>query len=211
MNESETTREDADYLHRWRRRCEAIHRVQLSTLYHHKRERFFDSLDRIATATTLVTATAAAAAILKASSTSGGGQIELFFSFLAALAATLQVAFTPGAKAAMHGRLAGEMRRLWARFEQAGEEWTHQQCDTFTAAILELEAGESAQLGALVTQCENEIALATGRFKDIRELGFRRSLLKHWWNFDVTAIPLIKRQKVEAMRTHIDSQNPPPS
>lgn len=134
--------------------------------------------------------------------------MELWFSSLAALASALQVAFTPGAKAALHGRLAADMRMLWARFEQAGEEWSHQQCDTFTAKILELEVGESAQLGALVIQCENEIALANGRLKEIRELGFLRSLLKHWWNFDVTTIPLISESKVKIMRSQTDSQPP---
>lgn len=207
MTEQDRSDNELDYRHRWKRRCEAIHRVQLSTLYHHKRERFFDSLDRSFTALTLVGATAATAAILK-NQVNATNTIELWFSLIAAIAACFQVAFSPGAKATLHKQLAADMRRLWSSFEQAGEEWSHKQCDTFAAELLSLEAGESAQLGALVTQCENEIALATGRFEDIRELGLWRSLWMHLWNFDVTTIELLSAEKVQVMRRYMQSQPP---
>ena len=151
MTEQDRQHEELDYRHRWKRRCEVIHRVQLSTLYHHKRERFFDSLDRSFTALTLVGATAATAAILKQVA-NATDKIELWFSLVAAVSACFQVAFTPGAKATLHKQLAADMRRLWSSFEEAGEEWSHEQCDSFTAKMLSLEAGESAPLGALAIQ-----------------------------------------------------------
>lgn len=186
--------------HRWNRRCLAIHRIQLSVLYHHKRERFFDSIDRVITALTLVSATAAAAMIFQ-SNANNGKTYELWTAIIAAVASSIAVAFTPANKARTHGQLAAEMRRLWAQCEKAGEEWTHEECDEFTAAILNTEAGEAAQLGALVAQCENEIAVASGHLENIRELRWWRSLLMHWWNFDTTCLKRISEKKLEEMRS----------
>lgn len=139
---------------------------------------------------------------------SGDTNWELWMTLIAAIASSVAVAFTPGSKARVHGQLAAEMRRLWAQCEKAGEDWTHEQCDEFSAEILNKEAGEAAQLGALVTQCENEIAVATGHLENIRELGWWRSLLKHWWNFDTTCLKQISSSKIDAMRNRSISPAP---
>lgn len=197
MSATETSTDEADYRHRWNRRTRAVHRVQLSVLYHHKRERFFDSIDRLFTAVSLVTASAAAAAIYK---DTPGTKLELMLTLMAAFASTIQVAYTPGTKAGLHRQLAADMKRLAARFEEAGEEWSTAQCDKFSAEMLNLEAGESAPLGALVVQCANEIALADGRFQDIRELGPVQAALMHWFDFDVTSLKPIGPERIAALR-----------
>lgn len=177
----------------------AIHRIQLSVLYHHKRERFFDSIDRVVTALTLVSSTAAAAMIFREAGAVGRSW-ELWAALVAAVASSVAVAFNPGTKARVHGQLATDLRRLWSRCEKAGEEWSHEQCDEFTAEVLSIEAGEAAQLGALVAQCENEIAVASGDIEHIRELGWWRSLLMHWWNFDTTCLKPIGEARLQPLR-----------
>jgi hypothetical protein len=72
-------------------------------------------------------------------------------------------------------------------------------CNQFAARVLQAEVGETAQLGALVVQCENEICVAAGQPENVRELGFWRTLLMHWWNFDPTKIPRIKPEKLLAL------------
>lgn len=197
MSDAGSSAPDADYVHRWNRRSRAVYRAQLSVLYHHKRERFFDSIDRLITVITLVSATAAAAAIYKETQS---GCLELILALIAAIASCIQVAYTPATKASLHRQLAADMKRLAAKFEEVGEDWSHSDCDRFTAELLNLEAGEAAPLGALVTQCANEIALADGRFEDIRELGPLQSLFKHWYAFDVTSLKPIDAGRAAELR-----------
>lgn len=197
MPEVESNASDADYVYRWNRRSRAVYRAQLSVLYHHKRERFFDSIDRFITVVTLVSASAAAAAIYKEAN---NGCLELILALIAAIASCIQVAYSPGTKASLHRQLAADMKRLAAKFEEAGEDWSHATCDRFTAELLNLEAGESATLGALATQCANEIALAEGRFEEIRELGPLQSFFMHWYAFDVTGLKPIDAGHVASLR-----------
>lgn len=179
-----------------------MHRAQLTILYHYKRERFFDSIDRFITALTLVTASAATAAIYSAEKKSA---IELWMALAAAIGSCIQVAYTPGAKASIHRQIASDMKRLASRFEEAGEEWSDAQCDKFTAELLNLEASEPAPLGALVVQCENEVAIASGRFEDIRELKPLQAFFMHWWNFDVTMLKPISSDRAAALRARLPS------
>ena len=60
--------------------------------------------------------------------------------------------------------------------------------------------GETATLGALVVQCENEIAIAIGQPERVRELGLWRSILKNWIDFDTTRIPQIGAGAARAIR-----------
>lgn len=188
---------DEEYRHCWNRRSATVHRAQLSVLYHHKRERFFDSIDRFITAITLVTASAACAAIYAGTEK---GTLELVLALIAAVSSCLQVAYTPGAKAAVHRQLAADMKRLVARCEEAGQQWTDAQCNKFTAELLTLEAGEAAPLGALVVHCANQIALAEGRFEDMRDLGHWRTACMNWYDFDTTILKPISAGRVAALR-----------
>lgn len=197
MTDSTSDVHDPDYLHRWNRRMQVVYRVQLSVLYHFKRERFFDGIDRFITAVTLVSASGATAAIYKETPNT---LLELILAFVATAAACVQVAYTPGTKASLHKQLSADMKRLAARFEETGEDWSTSDCNKFTAELLNLEAGEAAPLGALVVQCANEIALAQGRFNDIRELEWWRSLLMHWIDFDVTTLKPISKERIAAIQ-----------
>lgn len=183
-------------IYRWGRRSSTVHRAQLSVLYHHKRERFFDSIDRFITAVTLVTASAASAAIYSGTEKSA---LELTLSLIAAVSSCLQVAYTPGAKAAVHRQLAADMKRLAARCEEAGQAWTDADCNRFTAELLTIEAGEAAPLGALVVHCANQVALAEGRYHDMRELGFR-TLFMNWYDFDITSLKPLSPERLAALQ-----------
>lgn len=197
MSDALVVSSNAEFLHRWNRRANTVHRAQLSVLYHHKRERFFDSIDRFITAITLVAASAASAAIYAGTEK---GRLELTLALVATVSSCLQVAYTPGTRAALHRQLASEMKRLVARCEEAGQEWADADCNKFTAELLTLEAGEAAPLGALVVHCANQIALAEGRFQDIRDLGHWRIFFMNWYDFDVTGLKPIEAARISALR-----------
>ena len=183
----------------WTRRSECVHRIKLSLLYHLKRERFFDSLDRFITAATTISATAAVAVLFR---TVGaiGTLLEVWLAGVAAAMSAVSIAYSPGLKARTHGQIAANMRRLWSQCEAAGEAWTSEQCDQFTANVLLAEEGEPAQLGALVVQCENEIARSLDHVEGVRELSWWPSLWKHWWNFDTTGLTPLSAARVAELR-----------
>lgn len=186
--------EIADYC--WKRRWETLHRIRLSLLYHSKRERFFDHLDKVITATTAVAATAGFSMLYQIEKQSTGtGRLELGVTLATAILSVITIVYVPSAKAKAHGQLAAEMRRLLVECEAAGEHWGEAQCNLFGSRVLQAEVGETAQLGALVVQCENEIAVALGQPERVRKLGMWRSLWKHWFDFNVTGLRFLTEKE----------------
>lgn len=163
--------------HHWRRRCDVIYRARLSALYHLKRERFFDSLDKASAAVTAVAATAAVGAVLKA--TVPGGGLELWVSAGVAMLSLIPLVFNPAQKARHHALLAMEFRRLLADCEHAGERWGEEQCNQMAARALEIEAAEPAPLAALVADCQIQLAIGSGT-KPPARLRWHEKLLKNW-------------------------------
>jgi hypothetical protein len=197
---------EANADHCWARRYQTLHRIQLAVRYHGKRERFFDGSDRFLTAFTALAATSAISVLaqraFQQAATAGSASptwLELTLGAMTALFAMVAMVYAPGIKARMHGQLGSDFRKLWADCIAAGEDWKAEQCDSFAARVLQIEVGEPPTLAALVTQCENEIAVAEGQPDRIRVLGRWRSFWKHWWNFDTTALPLLDKAKVRAM------------
>lgn len=188
----------------WHRRYGVLHRVQLAVRYHNKRERFFDGLDRGITALTALAATGAVATLLqKATATgtpAGPGLIELTLAAISAALSAFAVAYSPGAKARLHAQLASDFRKVWADCVGTGEQWEERHCDGFEAKALQAEVGEPPALGALVVQCENEIAIAEGQPERVRVLNWCQRWFKQVWNFDTTACPYIDREKAEGLR-----------
>ncbi len=163
--------------HCWRRRFDVIYRARLSSLYHLKRERFFDSLDKFTSAITAVAATAAVGAVFKATASSSG--LEVWISAGVAALALVPLVFNPAQKARHHALLAMEFRRLLADCEHAGEHWEEARCNQMTGRALEIEAAEPAPLAALVADCQNQLALAEGGSPPAR-LRWHETMLKNW-------------------------------
>jgi hypothetical protein len=166
----------------WARRQKTLYRIRVSTLYHLKRERFFDTIDKITSILTALSATFAVGVLLKKVE-----DLELSVSALTAALSLVPLVFNPADKARKHGQAAAEFRRLLADCERAGERWEESLCDQFAARVVELEATEPAPLCALVADCENQLNIATGSSKRIHLLWHER-LLKQWVDFDAAAI-----------------------
>lgn len=161
----------------WKRRDSVVYRSRLSALYHLKRERFFDTVDKFASAVTAVAATAAVGTVLKGNTT-----WELGLSVAVAVLSLVPLVFNPAQKARHHGQLAAEFRRLLSDCERGGERWSEEFCSAMLARALEIEAAEPAPLAALVADCQNQLALSRGS-KPVAKLRFYERWLKHWVDF----------------------------
>jgi len=175
--------ESARYEYLWDRRCKTIYRIRLSVLYHLKRERFFDTVDKTCSMLTAVAATTAVGVILKENHA-----VDVYVAAGTAVLALVPLVFAPADKARKHGQAAAEFRRLLADCERSGERWTEAVCDQFAGQVLELEATEPAPLAALVIDCQNQLAIANGKPEERVRLTVVERWFKHWWDFDASAI-----------------------
>lgn len=169
--------------HCWNRRYSILYRARLSVLYHRKRERFFDMVDKLSAAATAVAATAAVASLLPA-----GSAWTSAAAVTTAALSLVPLVFNPAMKARHHAELAAEFKRLLADGERTGEHWAPAQCDAFSARAVTLEAGEPAHLGGLVADCQNQLAIAEDR-KPAAKLGFFGHLFKHLVDFTPEPMP----------------------
>lgn len=168
---------DELHAHLWNRRCSIVYQARLSALYHLKRERFFDTLDKLSSIATAISATAAVATLLK-----GNERADLAVAAVTAALSLVPLVFNPAMKARHHGQLAAEFRRLHADCERAGEHLSPAQCDEFTSRLVDIAASEPSPMAALVADCQNQLAVAEGH-GPVARLGFWGGLFKHWVDF----------------------------
>lgn len=186
---------DELYQHCWKRRSSTMHRIQLSVMYHLRRERFLDGLDMLMTTATAASATAAVGAFLK--------DAQFAQNLLAVVTAVLSLApivYSPAKKSRAHGQMAEAFRRLQAECEMAGQHWTEADCNRFAARVLEVEAaGEPCALGGLVADCQNRLASAAGEGPVAAVRPWHR-LVMHW--IDVHPAPTPEPVATESPAGH---------
>lgn len=157
-----------------------VWRVRLSALYHLKRERFLDGVDRFSKALSALGGAAAFSQIR------AEPLVGLWITGVITVVSTLSLVYGPSGKARKHAELAREFRRLESDIVGAGSELTDAQVTAFNARYLSLESSEPAALGALVTQCHNELAMAIGQHGSITPLPLLHRLFKNWLDIDQT-------------------------
>jgi len=159
----------------------------VSALYHQKRERFLDGIDRFAQCVGVLGGAAAFSQIL------GNVRFGWVPAGIVAIVSSLTLCYGPGAKARKHSELARDFKRLHADITLAGKLIPGDTLNKFKAAYLHLEAEEPAALRCLVRQCENELSEAFGHHGDIDLLSFWDRL---WMNV-VDLDPSRKRKREE--------------
>jgi len=159
-------------------------RVRLSALYHLKRERFLDGVDKTAKA---ISALGGAAAF---SQIKGAPDWGLWITAIITLVSTLSLVYGPSGKARKHAELARDFKRLESDIVSAGGVLTDAQVATFDAHCLSLESSEPAALGALVTQCHNELSTSIGQQGHITPMPLFHRLFKNWFDIDQTQKPV---------------------
>lgn len=136
-------------------RCHAIrYRIELSILYHQKRERFFDVLDKVAKATAVIGGSAALAKV------ADGDWLMVIAAFIT-VSSTLSLVFGFSERSRRHSELARSLRELDAiACETDQQKLDDQQVGILESKARRLEISEPAALSALVVLCQNELAIA---------------------------------------------------
>jgi hypothetical protein len=165
-------------------RWDLLWRVRLSALYHLKRERFLDGVDKTAKA---VSALGGAAAFSQIKGDPGMG---LWITGIITVVSTLSLVYGPSTKARKHSDLARDFKRLEADLVASSDCAATAQLAGFEARYLSLESGEPAALGALVTQCHNELSIAIGQQGHVTPLPLSHRLFKNWFDIDQSQKPL---------------------
>lgn len=154
--------------------------IRLSALYHLKRERFLDGLDRAAS---FIAALGGAAAFAKLQENPCFG---LWVTGLVAVVSMIALVYSPAARARHHAELARDFRLLDAELSMVDPSDNEDRLAKLRYQYLTKEASEPPALGALVTHCHNELCEAIGAKDDVTPLPWHQSLLKNWFDFNQT-------------------------
>jgi hypothetical protein len=177
MNKDEL---ESDYL--WGRRHAALYRVELSALYHQKRERFFDFCDRGAKVVSIV---GGSAALYKLSD----NEVVAIAAAAITVVSALSLVLGFGEKARRHSELARNFKQVQAEMLRIGErDYDEDHLRDWEARIALLEASEPASLGVLVRICQNELASVKPDGKP-RKVGWWRWPLAHLFDLPLPTDP----------------------
>lgn len=165
---------DADFSHLWAKRHNILYRVELSALYHQKRERFFEACDKLAKAVAVIGGSATLAKI-------GGTDALMWIAAAITVTSTCSLVFGLSDRSRRHGDLARSFRQLEAEIVARGErDFTEADLSTWAGKERLLETSEPPALGNLVRICQNELAIAQDQPGAVRSVGFFRTLLAHF-------------------------------
>lgn len=154
--------------------------IRLSALYHLKRERFLDGLDR---ASNFISALGGAAAFSKLQEEPTFG---LWATGMVAVVSMISLVYGPAARARHHAELARDFRLLEADMAMLVGEVVEEDIAKLRYKYLVVQASEPPALGALVTHCHNELCEALGKREDVTPLPLHQRVLKNWLDFDQT-------------------------
>lgn len=173
---------DTDFTYCWNKRHDVLFRVELSALYHQKRERFFEACDKLAKAVAVIGGSAALAKI-------GGPDALIWVAAAITVTSTLSLVFGLSDRARRHGDLARNFRQLEAEIVARGErDFTESDLATWASRERLLETTEPPALGNLVRICQNELAIAQGQGECVRSVGFFRHLFAHLVDFPMAKV-----------------------
>ncbi|WP_283444203.1 hypothetical protein [Noviherbaspirillum suwonense] len=160
----------------WNKRHEVIYKAELSALYHLKRERFFDLLDKFSKAVSLI---GGSAAIWKISEPETVTRIAALITVSSSL--SLVLSFSDRSR--RHAEFARNYRKLTAEIYRKGERsFQEDDINQWMAQACEIECSEPLPLSALVIICQNELAIANNEKEKIHPLPFWARWLAHFFD-----------------------------
>ena len=169
--------DDRGYL--WERRHQIVFRAELSALYHQKRERFFEFLDKI---TKAVSVFGGSAALMKASSESTIVYLAAAITF----ASVVSLVFGFSDKARRHADLSGRYRSIIAEITGTGErDFDEEHIKLWDRQVRLVEVNEPPTLATLARLCQYELALSAGQEKTVRPVSWHEKLLMHFFDMPV--------------------------
>lgn len=163
---------DPKYL--WKKRHDALFQAEVSALYHQKRERFFELLDKFSKAATLVGGSAALWRI-------ADRDVVEKLAVVITGASALSLVFSFSDRSKRHAELAAGFRLIAADIVGKGESnFLESDINEWKEKIYKLCAKEPPALAALVLLCQNELALAAEQPGRVHRLPFWVRWLAHF-------------------------------
>lgn len=170
---------DKDYL--WDKRHAVLQRIELSTLYHQKRERFFSVCDKLGNALGVIGGSAALASL-------SNPALLAWIALAITMVSSIALVFGFSDRARRHADLAKDFRLLEATVVRCGErDFIEQDISSWDASARMLESTEPPALGALVVLCQNELARAQGQLGCVVKMNLMQRLFAHFVDFNVSA------------------------
>lgn len=167
----------------WTRRHGALYRVELSVLYHQKRERFFELCDKWAKAIAVIGGSAVMGKV-------AGGESLVWIAGAITLTSTLSLVFGFSDRSKRHAELARNFRQLEAEMVAVGEsELGEPVLCRWEEKPRQLESHEPPALGGLVVLCQNELAAAASQPERIVPLTWWQRRFVQFFDFHPTASP----------------------
>lgn len=158
-----------------------MYRLEMSAIYHARRERFLMACERACQAVAALSATAAFLPLMSAS----GQQPGLVLPIITAIASVLPLVYGFSAASHRHAQAAADYRRALADGHKGGEEWREDHLVKMKADLSEIEANEPAAYTALVVDCQNQMAVAARQSERVVPLKWYQRLLMHVVDFHV--------------------------
>lgn len=157
----------------WQQRHPVLYRVELSILYHQKRERFFEICDKLAKAVAVIGGSAAWAKL--------GLEVA---APLITVTSTMSLVFNLSERSKRHSELSRNFRQLEAEIVLKGEDGFDQNdINIWASKVRSLESSEPPALSTLVRICQNELAIASGQPEKVVEICCIKRLLAHFFDF----------------------------
>ncbi len=152
--------------------------ARLSVIYHRRRERFFEILDRLVKCVSLVGGSAVIAKI-------ASGDALTLLGIGIVLSSTVALVFQFSSRATLHSGLAKD----WGGLEKdivsvPASAMCEDALAKYEARAVALDAVEPRYLRALVADCQNELSRATGSEAAVRPVPLRKWILMHAFDFE---------------------------
>ena len=165
---------EKDYL--WNLRHLSLEKAEVSALYHQKRERFFELLDKYSKAGGLL---CGSAALWKVTEREIVERLAVVITFLSALS----LVFSFAERSKKHAELARAFRIIAAEIVGKGERgYVEADINEWNRKLYALDATEPPSLSALVILCQNEIALAKNQPDAVHPQNWLVRLLAHFFD-----------------------------
>lgn len=169
---------DAEREYLWKERSSVLLKIELSALYHLKRERFFELLDKISKAISVIGGSAA----LWKSTQNHGNFLEIVASIITVTSA-LSLVLSFSDRSRRHSEFARNYRKILIDVHKKGSRgFNEEDLNQWMAQICEIEMGEPLALSTLVIICQNELAVARDAEEVIVPIPFWKRMFAHFFD-----------------------------
>lgn len=158
----------------WAARWKLLGHLQVSVLYHRKRERFLDLCDKFVKAVAVI---AASSAITPYVVGNGLTAVQL----LIVVTSTFSLVFDWSDRARRHSDFAVRYAQLERAVVAMGtSDFSNENLKTWASDLYEIQSGEPAALHGLVQLCHDELDMAKGCPVEPERLTLRRKIKVHF-------------------------------